>query len=112
MTTACDIANRWDRVLPAALVSPDRFEAFAAHVRNANQTYALARGSFAVLVAAVRPFALATLVRLLGDDDSVIAVLDEAQFRGRCVALTPRPDWGYSLSLAVARDPCSPLIQA
>jgi len=106
MTTACDIANRWDRVLPAALVSPDRFEAFAAHVRHANQTYALARGSFAVLVA------LATLVRLLGDDDDVVAVLDEAQFLGRCVALTPRPDWGYSLSLAVARDQGSPLIQA
>ena len=103
--TAATLLARDLRVVPPAQVSADHFHAFAAHVEAAGQTAAAsAGGPFAVLVTAVRPFALATLAALFEHDADAIAVLDEAQFQGRYVTLTPRPDRGYSLAVGPASE--------
>lgn len=96
------------RLLPAAHISPEHYRGLAAYIEAAAPKHRQSTTDrFGVLIAAVRPYALATLAALVDHDQPAIAILDEAQFQGRCVALTPRPDWGYSLTVAAVGDGCS-----
>jgi hypothetical protein len=51
-----------------------------------------------------RPFALSTFVRIFDYDEGMICLVEEAQFRGLCVTVSPLPDGGASLSLSDTTD--------
>jgi hypothetical protein len=50
------------------------------------------------------PFALSTFTRIFDYDEAMICLVEEAQFRGVCVAVTPMPDGGAYLSLSGTTD--------
>jgi hypothetical protein len=52
----------------------------------------------------VRPFALATFARIFDYDEAMISLIEEAQFRLRCLTVRPLADGRANLSLSDTTD--------